>query len=294
MARNVHRSSPTTPESLDPRCETHSGAEGASEPDDPWRRYLARLRALGFPPPGAWRSDTRKPATLADEAALYDVAPSFVDLLPWVEYLPESGTLLLDDGKSVAAFFEISPVGTEGRETAWLEKVRDALEDALQDSFEELEQHPWVLQLYVQDETGWDTYLKALRGYVRQRAQGSAFTEQYLKLTAHHLKSIAKPGGLFQDSAVTRLPWRGQTRRVRLIVYRRIGEGAARSTRGAPPEQALSLICDRLLGGLANAGIAAVRLQASEIHAWLLRWFNPSPIKDGSAEDTEHFYRQAA
>ena len=36
----------------------------------------------------------RNVATLADEQALYDVAPSFVDLLPWVEYLPDSQSLL--------------------------------------------------------------------------------------------------------------------------------------------------------------------------------------------------------
>ena len=290
MAREMDRGSPVTPESLDPGRDVHSHSDSANDPEDPWSRYLARLRAAGIPAPGAWRKRARKPATLADEQALYDVAPSFVDLLPWVEYLPDSRTVLLDDGQSVAAFFEISPIGTEGRESTWLEKARDALEDALQDSFEELEQNPWVLQLYVQDETGWDSYLEALREYVRPRAQDSAFTERYLQLTAHHLKSTAKPGGLFQDTAVTRLPWRGQTRRARLVVYRRVADAAERSTRSASPEQALSTVCDRLIGGLGNAGIKAVQLEAPGIHAWLLRWFNPEPVKSGSAADAEHFY----
>ncbi|MDE2049863.1 MAG: conjugative transfer ATPase [Gammaproteobacteria bacterium] len=296
MTRGVDHGSSTTPEPSDRK----SNADRQEDRADPWTRYLTRLRALGVPSPGAWRSRKAQPATLADEQALYDVAPSFVDLLPWVEYLPDSRTLLLDDGKSVAAFFEISPVGTEGREAVWLDKVRDALEDALQDSFEELEQHPWVLQLYVQDETGWDPYLEGLREYVRPRARGSAFTERYLALTAHHLKSIAKPGGLFEDTAVTRLPWRGQTRRVRLVAYRRIGEGAARGTlatrsaRGASTVEAISTVCDRLAGGLANAGIKAMRLEAPEIHAWLLRWFNPQPVKGGTPQDAERFYRQAA
>jgi len=300
MARSIDRDSPVTPEPVDPRRDAQSHSDSATDPEDHWSRYLTRLRALGLPAPGAWRNRKQKPATLADEQSLYDVAPSFVDLLPWVEYLPDSRTLLLDDGESVAAFFEISPVGTEGREAAWLEKARDALEDALQDSFEELEQNPWVLQLYVQDETGWDAYLKTLSEYVRPRAQGSAFTEKYLELMGHHLKSIAKPGGLFQDTAVTRLPWRGQTRRARLVVYRRLGEGAARGTpaarraRSTSPEQALSSVCDRLVGGLSNAGIKAERLEASEIHAWLLRWFNPRPLHAGSAEDAENFYRLAA
>jgi len=46
------------------------------------------------------------------------------------------------------------------------------------------------------------------------------------------------------------------------------------------PEQALATVCDRLLGGLAHAGVKARRLSAADIHAWLLRWFNPNPTLD--------------
>jgi len=43
------------------------------------------------------------------------------------------------------------------------------------------------------------------------------------------------------------------------------------------PEQALTTICDRLVGGLANAGVKARRLGAADIHAWLLRcWDRPA------------------
>ena len=45
----------------------------------------------------------------------YDRPPSFTDLLPWVEYIPESRAFLLEDGVSVGALFELVPVGTEAR-----------------------------------------------------------------------------------------------------------------------------------------------------------------------------------
>ena len=48
---------------------------------------------------------------------------------------------------------------------------------------------------------------------------------------------------------MTRLPWRGQVRRVRMVVYRRTSAATA-SRRGQSPEQALTTICDRLVGGL--------------------------------------------
>ncbi|UYA60820.1 Type IV secretory system protein, VirB4 [Pectobacterium sp. F1-1] len=262
------------------------------EQPDSWQRHIDALRKSGIPEPGAAVRESR-PATQADEQALYDVAPSFVTLLPWVEYLPESQSMLLEDGISVAAFFELTPLGTEGREPAWLAQARDALENALQDSFDELDDNPWVLQLYAQDETNFDPYLQTLHGYIQPRAQHSRFTEFYLRSMAHHLRAVAKPGGLFEDATVTRLPWRGQTRRVRMVVYRRTAGSTAR--RGQTPEQALNVVCDRLCGGLANSGIRTQRLDAPHIHDWLLRWFNPHPTLLGpSAEDREHFYQLTA
>jgi len=262
-------------------------------PPDAWARHVENLHNHGIPTPSGHRDSKRSAATQADEQHLYDVKPSFVDLLPWVEYLPDSQSLLLDDGESVAAFFELTPIGTEGRESQWLLQARDALENALQDSFDELDEHPWVVQLYAQDETDWSSYLNTLRDYIQPRAQGSAFSESYRRFLAHHLRAIAKPGGLFEDTTVTRLPWRGQCRRVRLVVYRR-APGTARRRRQTP-EHALTTVCDRLLGGLANAGVGARRMQAADIHAWLLRWFNPHPSLLGStAEDRERFYQLTA
>lgn len=256
--------------------------------DNAWTQHVSTLAAHGIPEPGVLLR--RKPATEADAEALYDVAPAFADLLPWVEYLPGSKSMLLEDGRSVAAFFELAPLGTEGREMVWLWQARDALENALQDSFDELDENPWVVQLYAQDESNWDGYLRTLADYVRPRAQGSVFSEFYLRFFAHHLRAIAKPGGLFEDTTVTRLLWRGQARRVRMVVYRR-SPASTSSRRGQSTEQALATVCDRLVGGLANAGVKARRMDAAAIHDWFLRWFNPHPKLLGpTAEDRERFY----
>ncbi|KPA90087.1 conjugative transfer ATPase, PFL_4706 family [Pseudomonas asplenii] len=232
------------------------------------------------------------PATQADEQALYDVTPSFVELLPWVEYLPESQCLLLEDGESVAAFFELTSIGTEGREASWLRTVRDALENALQDSFDELEEQPWVLQLYAQDETDWSGYLRTLDAYIQPRARGSAFSECYLRMFGQHLEALSQSGGLFEDTTVTQLPWRGQCRKIRLVVYRR-SKGTPLQ-RGQGSEQALNSLCERLVGGLGNAGVKARRLDGAQIHRWLLHWFNPQPnLLGDSPQDRQRFYQQA-
>ncbi len=257
-----------------------------SEQPNVWQRYLNRLTEHGINQPGL----KAKSATTADEQALYEAAPSFVSLLPWVEYLPESQCMLLEDGESVAAFFELSQIGTEGRQPEWLRTVRDGLENALQDSFEEHEEHPWVVQFYAQDETSWDIYLQQLASYVQPRAQCSEFTNTYLEMFARHLQSISKPGGLFEDKTVTRLPWRGQSRRVRMVLYRH-SKGIP-GHKGQNAEQMLDLVCSRLSGALAHTGIRALRMDGGQIHDWLLRWFNPNPTTLGpTAVDRARFYQ---
>lgn len=272
------------------KLKGNSASSSEAEPEqDVWQKHVQTLNEQGIPEPGSILQKSSK-TTLADEAKLYDAGSSFADLLPWAEFLPESKSMLLDDGESVAAFYELLPIGTEGREAGWLKNVRDALENALQDSFDEDETHPWVIQLYAQDETSWNHYINHLKQYVRDRAKGTPYTDEYLKLFERHLYAISKKGGLFEDNTVTKLPWRGQTRRIRLVIYRR-AVGAS-SRRDMSPEQALNIVCDRLIGGLSNAGVKAKRLIASDIHDWLLRWFNPNPTMLGKdVMDKERFFQ---
>lgn len=273
-------------------CSRPSDHDPAISPEeDPWDRYTAKLRAHGVEIPRIWTGSTAQPATVQDEKALYQVSPSFVELLPWVEYLPNEQCMLLEDGESLAAFFELMPIGTEGRSDEWLIQLRNSLEDAIQDSFDEHDENPWVLQLYVQDESRWDDYLKSLHAYVHPRARDTLFTRTYLRLYEHHLRAVSKAGGFFKDTVVAQLPWRGQTRRVRMVVYRRIGTSKETRARSDTTADDLRSVCDRLKRGLANAGVASKRLDGREIHDWLLRWFNPRPRYTGpTEEDRERFY----
>ena len=236
-----------------------------------------------------WRDPRQPRATREDEAAQYRHHPSFADLLPWVEYLESDRCFLLEDNHSVGAVLELQPIGTEGREAEWLINARDAIEDALQDSFEELDEAPWIAQFFCQDDNDFSPYLNRLSAYVRAAAQGSAFTETYLSLTEHHLRAIAKPGGLFEDTVVTRLPWRGQNRRVRLVVYRWLDK-ATPGLDGLSPEQALDYACERITSALETGGVQARRVDGRGFYAWLLPWFNPAPRLTG--ERPEDFYRR--
>ncbi|MHA7594355.1 conjugative transfer ATPase [Pantoea sp. XAF26B01_ASV70] len=212
--------------------------------------------------------------THADESGLYATGPSIIDHVPWGEYLPEHQCILLDDGVSVGAVFEINPVGTEGRPESRLEEIRDVVENALQDSIPELDSHQWVVQFFCQDDSDLSAYMDSIRGYVRPRAQGTAFTEAWLNEQERHLKNVAAEKGLFLDETVTGAPWRGQIRRTRMVVYRWV-ETPYRDPMA--PEVLLNQVCGRLTSAMSGAGIRSVRQNGEQIHNWLLRWFNPAP-----------------
>ncbi|AHY05297.1 conjugative transfer ATPase [Serratia plymuthica] len=235
------------------------------------------------------REPLRRPGkmTVKDEQQVYHANPSIVDYLPWAEFLDREQCILLDDGVSVGAVFDITPVATEGRTDDRLEQMRDTVEDALQDSFDEHDENPWVVQFFCQDENNVEAYIDRLRNYVKPHAQGSAFTEDWLKETERHMRGIARPEGLFKDTLITDQPWRGQQRRTRMVVYRWIGKG---NHDPMPPIAMLNQTCERVTGALAGAGVICVRQNGAQVHDWLLRHFNPNP----EWVEKETLYRDAA
>ena len=60
---------------------------------------------------------------------------SFVDFLPFLEYLDDSECFLLDDGKSVGAVFTVKPLPTEGRSNDTIVDYRENLQRIFQDTF---------------------------------------------------------------------------------------------------------------------------------------------------------------
>ncbi|MDE8035232.1 conjugative transfer ATPase [Actinobacillus equuli subsp. equuli] len=217
---------------------------------------------------------------------LYSQVPSFVDHLPWAEFLESESVMLLDDAKSVGAVFEINPVGTAGRDEHYLSRIRNLVKDALQDSFDELDANPYVVQFFCQDDDDLQPYIENLRNYVTPEAKGSAFTEEWLRIQEKHFKDIGKPEGLFIDDRVTNTAWSGRIRRTRMVVYRYVDKHEE--------ENAIELLnnaCDRINGALTTAGLQISRLNEKSIRQWLLRWFNPNPSANFEGLTNNECYR---
>ncbi|MDE0249514.1 MAG: TraC family protein, partial [Gammaproteobacteria bacterium] len=141
--------------------------------------------------------------------------PSFTDLLPWMEYLPESQAFVLEDGVSLGALFEIEPAGCEARTQAFMSELRDAIQTAVCEALPEQDEAPWVLQVYVQDEPSLVRFSQQLARYPDPAIRTSDYSKHYQASMHAHLQAVSRPGGLFEDAAVTGSRWRGQVRRVR-------------------------------------------------------------------------------
>lgn len=222
-------------------------------------------------------TDTDRPVTQGEVAALYQRPDSFTDLLPWTDYHPQTQTFLLEDGVSVGALFELTAASCEARPEDFMVMLRDQLQGVVTESIPEEDGDPWVLQLFVQDDPTLHPVAQAQDEYARQRAGDHAFTRHYLDLSQEHLQRISQPGGLFVDQAVTGGGWRGQQRRVRAVLYQRLERGRSSRLDGFTPEDALNEVGLKFTAALEAVGIRVRRGTAKDLYEWLLFWFNPNP-----------------
>ncbi|MEW8523843.1 MAG: conjugative transfer ATPase [Candidatus Thiodiazotropha endolucinida] len=224
------------------------------------------------------------PVTTRQAKQLYERPPSFTDLLPWMEYNPASRTFLLEDGLSVGALFELTPAGTEARTPKFMTQLRDAIQTALTDAIPEEDDSPWILQVYVQDEPSLQSFQKEVADYAQPSARDTAYTRHFQQSLSDHLSHITRPGGLFEDTAVTGTRWRGQVRRVRATLYRRLKPNG-RLPSAVEIEEALNDVATKWVASLASAGIRVRRGTGEDLYEWLLKWFNPKPEIAGGDPD---------
>ena len=91
------------------------GATATESVEAATERYFERLASLGIPSPTDWRNPKQKPATQADVARLYEVAPPFWGLSPWGATSPPEKGRWLGEGFCLGASFKSHPPGPQAR-----------------------------------------------------------------------------------------------------------------------------------------------------------------------------------
>lgn len=228
--------------------------------------------------------------TTADIKRAYSQRPAIAGYLPWIDIVDDN-KLLLEDGRSVAAVFELQPVPTEARSKEFLQQQRNQIRDFITGTFEEHPFCPWVVSTYSWlDIASFTTLADHVKAYaIETHAARDKVIDEYSNhffenVLRPHIDDMSRKGGLFTDPLANDRPWGGSKRKSFMVFYRRHTAGSTRR-KGMTPEKELDTQCDRVTQMLRAAGLNGRRLRGEEIRNWLFRWFNPNPKKtDGDTE----------
>ena len=235
-----------------------------------------------------------KDVTANDLKRAYRQRSAIAGYLPWLDII-ENDKLLLEDGRSVAAVFEIQPVPTEARSKDFMLQQRNQIRDFITGTFEELNHSPWVVTTYSWlDSASFTSIVDRLREHaIKVHAQRDTTIDKYSEyfidtIFREHIEDMSRKGGLFTDPLANDRNWGGSRRKTYMVFYRR-HTGASQRRKGMTPEKELDTQCDRVHQMLKAAGLNGRRLHGRDIRNWLFRWFNPKPKQ--TQGDTEAWLR---
>lgn len=214
--------------------------------------------------------------TLDHRKAAYGLAPSIAKELPWMEYDPESQAFLLQDGLSVAAFFELEDLACESSPREYLLEVRNRFHALFKNTIPQENDSPWHLQFFLQDEMSLEKHLDSVSAYIKPKSQGSQYSEDFLGIYRKHCEILTKPGGLFRDHEVTGNIFQGRIRKIRLVIYRQLTK-ETKLRRGQDVLSNLNNVAKKIESQLSSAQIKARRGTGKDFYEWMVRWFNPCP-----------------
>lgn len=237
--------------------------------------------------------NNEKKFTKKEQEKLYTSSlPNFVSMLPYAGYDKDTGTFILEDLVSRAISLTIEPISTEGKTGQQLAGMRDQIEDLYQE-LEEREEGRWVIQEFTYEDNSVDALISRMRAYVKPHAQGSMFTEQYLKLMHRHFTTLQKEEGLYVDTSVTNQPWRFKMPRTKLIIYRRQTPSEVRNFNAGKhcPSQEINEVLSDLKAKMNNARIHYKVDDDAALFTWLFKIFNPKPDVSVFENKDEYYSR---
>lgn len=223
----------------------------------------------------------KKGATEAELKKGYKENPSIARYLPWLDIV-DNNKILLDDGKSVAAVFDITPIPTEARSAEHILTIRDNVGRFLTSAFDEHSVAPWVVQTYSWLDDALFRYLPdemmahAEKVHHSRDAEPDAYSRRFISsVFREHVADMSREGGMFEDT-LNGCAWGGSKRKCYLVFYRRVKHNMRRR-KNITPEIELDLQCERVSELLRSTGLSGKRLAGQDIYEWLFRWLNPHP-----------------
>lgn len=221
--------------------------------------------------------------TQQDIARIYRPFANLADRLPWRDYNEKHKCFLLEDNESMGTCFKITPIPCEARPASMLEQIAQSIQTAIQNSVPCEKNHPWIIQVYAQKQTDLAETYQAIELAMSENKKSSHLTQDYLANLKEHLQYVSRADGIFYDSQVTNLHFRGGLLHVYLVLYRRTQAIHSKNNERYTRLEELLKVSRKLSDQLRVCGVGIKQLEGKEFYDWMLKWFNPKKAQSNTS-----------
>lgn len=202
--------------------------------------------------------------------------PSIAKRLPWRDYNEKHKLFLLEDNKSLAVCFKLTPIPCEARPASMMEEIAKSISEAIKNSIPCEKENPWILQVFVERQCDLSSYMTQIENYVSESQRQSPLTKAHLNTLKKHLEYVSRSGGIFFDQQVTNQIFRGGFLQITAILYRHQKNKKENPSRLNSVEEIIR-IARKFADQLRACGLKVKRMKGEEFYQWMVRWFNPKP-----------------
>jgi conjugative transfer ATPase len=204
---------------------------------------------------------------------IYQSNPTIIDYLPWRDYNQKHKLFLLEDNESLGTCFKIVTLPCEARPESMLNEIANSISEALKNSLPFEKEFPWIVQFYVKKEADLSGVYEDIENYFPKERKLHLLTQEFLKNLKQHFEYITRPGGIFHDTQVTNLDFRGGLVHIYAVLYQR---KALKKPERASRLEEIKQISRKFSDQLSACGIGVQRMEGNEFYSWMSSWFNPN------------------
>jgi conjugative transfer ATPase len=205
----------------------------------------------------------------------YQPLPSFIEKLPWNDYNEKHKCFLLEDNTSLGVCFNITPISCEARPKEMLEEIASSIGEAIKNSIPCEKGNPWILQVYAKKDSDLSQAYQDIEDSFPENRKSTLVTQDFLRNMKEHLEYVSRPGGIFHDSQVTNLNFRGGLLHVYAVLYRRKDVTQSKHSERHSDLEEMLRVARKFSHQLRACGLRINRMQGKEFYEWMAKWFNP-------------------
>lgn len=211
-------------------------------------------------------------------ALSYERMSTFNERLPWRDYNEKHKCFLLEDNKSIGICFKVTSIPCEARPDSMMADIAKSISEAIKNSIPCEKDNPWIVQVFAQKSADLSSVYNEIEEYFPAKRKLTSLTQDYLANLREHLEFVTQPNGIFHDTQVTNLPFRGGIVHIHAVLYRkmRVQQTKNRYTTRRTNLEDTIRIARKFAEQLRSCGMRVRRMDGNQFYQWMTRWFNPT------------------